>query len=69
MKTLNLVWGVRGYFYDRFANSSTDETVEDVTGILKEKGKIQTGDVVVNTGSMPLGKGFRTNMVKVTLVD
>ena len=69
LKTLNLVWGVRCYYYDRFSSSSTDETIEDVTDILKAKNIIGAGDVVVNTGSMPLDRGFRTNMLKVTVVE
>ena len=69
LKTLNLVWGVRCYYYDRFSSSSTDETVSDVTEILKANDKLESGDVVINTGSMPLEKGFRTNMLKVTVVE
>lgn len=65
--TLNLVWGVRCYYYDKF--SSTDETIEDVILILKKKGKIKSGDVIVNTGSMPLHKKGRTNMLKITTID
>ncbi len=65
--TLNLVWGVRCYYYDR--NTSTDETIEDLIEILKADGKVKAGDMVVNTGSMPLHKKLRTNMLKVTEVE
>ena len=64
---LNLVWGVRPYFYDKF--TSTDGTIIDVIDILKEDGALNIGDYVVNTGSMPLQKRFRTNFLKITLVD
>jgi pyruvate kinase len=67
LATLNLVWGVRCYYYDGF--SSTDETIADVTQYLKSKGKIVTGDIIVNSGSMPLHKRLRANMIKVTIVD
>lgn len=67
LATLNLVWGVRGFFYDKF--TTTDETIEDVNKILKKKGKLETGDIVVNTGSMPIHKRFRTNMMKITVVE
>ncbi len=67
LNTLNLVWGVRCYYYDRF--TTTDETIEDLLTILKSRGKIEDGDVVVNTGSMPLHKRLRTNMMKITVVD
>ncbi|MBT8233267.1 MAG: pyruvate kinase [Saprospiraceae bacterium] len=65
--TMNLIWGVRAYFYDKF--SSTDETIEDLCEILKEKELLKEGDVVINTASMPLHKRFRTNTLKITLVE
>ncbi|NNE30287.1 MAG: pyruvate kinase, partial [Saprospiraceae bacterium] len=67
LKTLSLVWGVHCHYYDKF--TSTDETILDVVKILKETGKVNEGDLVVNTGSMPIHKRHRTNMLKVTLVD
>ena len=67
LNTLNLCWGVRGYYYDGF--SSTDDTVNDVTNILRENGHVQSGDMIVNTGSMPLEKRGRLNMMKITVVD
>ncbi len=67
LATLNLVWGVRCFYYDRF--TTTDETILDVTEILKGAGRIKPGDVVVNTGSMPLHRRHRTNMMKVTVVE
>lgn len=67
LSTLNLLWGVRTYYYDKF--TTTDETISDVTEILKLNGEAHTGDILVNTGSMPLHRRHRTNMVKVTLVE
>lgn len=67
LKTLSLVWGVRCYYYDKF--TTTDGTIEDVLSILKEQGKIETGDMVVNTGSMPIEKRYRTNMMKISIVE
>lgn len=65
--TLNLVWGVRCFYYDRFL--STDETIQDVNSILKAMGRVKDGDIVINTGSMPIQKRHRTNMLKITLID
>lgn len=67
LSTLNLVWGVKCFYYDKF--STTDETIIDVSEILKEAGIVETGDLMVNTGSMPIHKRYRTNMLKITLVD
>jgi pyruvate kinase len=67
LATLNLVWGVKCFYYDRF--TTTDETIQDCTDILKEKHLINVGDIIVNTGTMPLGKRLRTNMLKVTEVE
>ncbi len=65
--TLNLVWGVRCFYYDRF--TSTDGTIADTCEILKRHGLVAQGDVVVNTGSMPIEKRYRTNMMKVTRIE
>lgn len=67
LNTLSLVWGVKGYLYTKF--TTTDETIEDVNNILKDEGMLEVGDIVVNTGSMPLHKRFRTNMLKITVVE
>jgi pyruvate kinase len=67
LATLNLVWGVRCYYYDKF--TTTDDTIHDVTEILVNEGQVVPGDVVVNTGSMPLHRRHRTNMVKVTVIE
>lgn len=64
---LALCWGVKCYFYDKF--SSTDETIEDITQILKEYRQVKCGDTIVNTGSMPISKRLKTNFMKVTVVD
>ncbi len=67
LSTLNLVWGVRCYYYDRF--TTTDETIQDVIDIMKNLKVVDKGDIVVNTGSMPLHRRHRTNMLKVTVVE
>jgi pyruvate kinase len=67
LATLNLVWGVRCFYYDKF--TSTDETITDATNFLKDLGCIEAGNYIVNTGSMPLHRRSRTNMSKITLVE
>jgi len=67
LSTLSLMWGVHGFYYDKF--TTTDETIEDIMDILKRDNRVKSGDVIVNTGTMPLGGRGRTNMLKVTLVE
>nr|MBS0037202.1 pyruvate kinase [Saprospiraceae bacterium] len=67
LSTLNLVWGVRCFFYNKY--TTTDETIEDVVRILKKNGRVNKGDYIVNTGSMPILKKQRTNMMKITKVE
>ncbi len=67
LNTLNLVWGVQCFHYDRF--TTTDETIEDCTKILKEGGYVKAGDSIINTASIPIRYRFRTNMLKITEVE
>ncbi|TNE52017.1 MAG: pyruvate kinase [Bacteroidetes bacterium] len=67
LHSLNLLWGVQCFFYDRF--TSTDETIQDCTGILKNCGFVKEDDILINTASMPMYKRHRTNMLKVTVVE
>jgi pyruvate kinase len=67
LATLNLLWGVKCFYYDKY--TSTDETIDDTIDILKDAGRISKGNIIVNTGSMPLDRRMRTNMLKVTLVE
>jgi len=67
LATLNLVWGVQGFYYDSF--TTTDGTIEDIIEILKKAGEVVPGDLVVNIASMPLQRRLRTNTLKVTEVE
>jgi len=67
LNTLSLVWGVKGFFYDRM--ESTDDTISDVNAILKKENMVEIGDVVINTSSMPIMKKFKTNMIKVSVIE
>jgi pyruvate kinase len=64
---LSLSWGVRAFFYDE--EESLDEIMFDQIKILKERGFLKTGDVVVNTGSTPVHLHIPTNVLKITKVD
>ncbi|HRP40176.1 MAG: pyruvate kinase [Chitinophagales bacterium] len=67
LNTLSICWGVRAFYYKSFVG--TDTTIRDVIRILKEKNLVEIGDIIINTGSMPLAQRGRTNMVKVTVVE
>ena len=67
LATLNLVWGIKCFYYDKF--STTDETIEDVMSILKQAGEVEQGDIVINLASMPIHRRYRTNMLKLTVVE
>ncbi|WP_081168967.1 pyruvate kinase [Niastella populi] len=64
---LSLSWGVRAFFYDE--EESLDDIMFDQIKILKERGFLKAGDVVVNTGSTPIHLHIPTNVVKITKVD
>ncbi|HSB92991.1 MAG TPA: pyruvate kinase, partial [Flavitalea sp.] len=64
---LSLSWGVRAFYYSE--EESLDEIISDQIKILKERGFIKAGDIVVNTGSTPVQLHLPTNMLKVTKVD
>jgi pyruvate kinase len=64
---LSLSWGVRAFYYGE--EESLDDIIFDQLNILKERGFIKPGDVVINTGSTPVALHLPTNMVKVTVVE
>jgi pyruvate kinase len=63
---LSLSWGVRAFHYAE--EESVDDIIHDQHAILKERGFVKTGDVVVNTGSLPINEHLPTNMLKITKV-
>lgn len=64
---LSLSWGVRAFFYDE--EESLDDIIFDQINILKERGFIKPGNVVVNTGSVPVHLHLPTNVLKITKVE
>ncbi len=64
---LSLSWGVRAFYYAE--EESLDDIIADQIDILKERGFLKSGDVVVNTGSTPVELHLPTNIVKVSTVE
>ncbi len=65
--TLNLVWGVRSFYYDKM--ESTDATFSDIEAVLREKGCLKKGEVFINTASMPIHARYRTNSLKISIAE
>jgi len=61
---LNLLWGVKAFFYDKFV--STDETIEDVNAIACKKGYLEPGDMLVSLAAMPIQEKGMVNTLRVT---
>lgn len=64
---LCLSWGVRAFFYDE--EESLDDIFSDQIEILRERGFIQKGDVIVSTGSTPVHLHLPTNVIKIAQVE
>lgn len=66
LNTINLIWGIRGYHYDKM--DSTDRTFVDVEKILIKKKHLKKGDIFISTASMPIKEKQKTNMLKINAV-
>ena len=66
LNTLSLVWGVRGFYYDR--GTTTDQTIQETKEILRDGNFLKKGDLVVNLASMPAQEKGMTNMMKLSKV-
>ncbi len=64
---LSLSWGVRAIYYTE--EESLDDIIFDQIEILKQRGFLSSGDIVVNTGSTPIDLHLPTNIVKITKID
>jgi len=67
LNTLSLVWGVRGFFYDKMV--STDHTISDIKNILKNEGFVKTDDLIINVASVPMHELGKSNMLKISFVE
>ncbi len=64
---MSLLWGVNSFYYDKFL--STDETVDDVNNIAKEKGYVQKGDMLINLAAMPVVEKGMVNTLRVSEIE
>ncbi len=61
---LNLLWGVKAFYYDKYV--STDETVDDVNVLAKERGFVEKGDMLINLAAMPVANKGMVNTLRVS---
>ena len=61
---LSLLWGVHAFYYDKF--SSTDDTVEDVNNIAKQKKYVKKDDFIINLAAMPISDKGMVNTLRVS---
>ena len=61
---LNLLWGVKGVYYDRFV--STDQTIEDINNLANDRGFLNDGDYAINVTSMPVKLRGMANTLRIT---
>ena len=64
---LNLLWGVKSFYYDKFV--STDDTVTDVNKIAQEKGFVEKGDFLINLAAMPVTEKGMVNTLRVSEIE
>ena len=64
---LNLLWGVKSFYYDN--EESTDDTVTDVNQIAIEKGYVQKGDYLINLAAMPIKDKGMVNTMRVSEIE
>jgi len=64
---LNLLWGVKSFYYDKFV--STDDTVTDINEIAREKGFVDKGDFLINLAAMPVTDKGMVNTLRVSEME
>lgn len=64
---LNLLWGVRAFYYDKFV--STDDTIEEINQICKEKKYVKKGDMIINLAAMPIANKGMVNTLRVSEME
>lgn len=65
--TLNLVWGVRGFYYDKYV--STDITFYDIKNCLLQDGLLVSGELFIHIASTPLHEKSTSNTIKLAAIE
>ncbi|HRB71072.1 MULTISPECIES: pyruvate kinase [Flavobacterium] len=64
---LGLLWGVHTFYYDKLV--STDDTVEDINRISKEKGFVKEDDMMINLAAMPVIDKGMVNTLRISQIS
>ena len=64
---LNLLWGVRAFFYDKLV--STDDTIDDINKICVDKAYVNKGDMLINLAAMPVVDKGMVNTLRVSEIE
>jgi pyruvate kinase len=64
---LNLLWGVRAFYYDKFV--STDDTIEEINQICEDKKYVKKGDMIINLAAMPIANKGMVNTLRVSEME
>jgi len=64
---LNLLWGVNAFYYDKFV--STDDTVDDINQMAKERRYVKKGDMMINLAAMPVADKGMVNTLRVSEIE
>ena len=66
LSQLNLLWGVKGLFYDNFV--STDNTIEEVNELARINGFVKKLDLVINLSAMPIAEKGEVNTLRISKI-
>jgi pyruvate kinase len=66
LSQLNLLWGVKGLFYDNFV--STDSTIEEVNELARANGFVKKNDLVINLSAMPIAEKGEVNTLRISKI-
>ena len=66
LSQLNLLWGVKGLFYDNFV--STDNTIEEVNELARANGFVKKNDLVINLSAMPIAEKGEVNTLRISKI-
>lgn len=64
---LNLLWGVKSFYYDKFV--STDDTVTDINQMARDKHFVDKGDFLINLAAMPVADKGMVNTLRVSEIE